>query len=103
MELFRTCVAAIPKCIPDGMTKSELVELMSRLTVHVDEELRHLAYTALQTLIVDFPEYRQDIIDGVIDYVLKDVQVFLGYFGNFGGTLGTYFGVHWVIFGVLWA
>ena len=46
-----------------------------RLTLHVDEELRHLAYTALQILIVDFPEYRQDIIDGFIDYVLRDVQV----------------------------
>lgn len=40
MDLFRTCVAAIPRLIPDGMTKIELVELVTRLTVHFDEELR---------------------------------------------------------------
>ena len=40
MDLFRTCIAAIPRLIPDGMSKSELVELVTRLTVHFDEELR---------------------------------------------------------------
>lgn len=74
IDLFRTCVAAIPKCIPDGMSKVELVELVSRLTLHVDEELKNLAFAALQGLIVDFPEYRQDIIDGFIDFTLKEVQ-----------------------------
>ncbi|XP_057312815.1 protein furry homolog-like [Hydractinia symbiolongicarpus] len=74
IDLFRTCVAAIPKCIPDGMSKNELVELVSRLTLHVDEELRNLAFAALQGLIVDFPEYRKDIVDGYIDFSLKEVQ-----------------------------
>lgn len=40
MDLFRTCIAAIPRLIPDGLSKSELVELVTRLTVHFDEELR---------------------------------------------------------------
>ena len=40
MDLFRACIAAIPRLIPDGMTKLELVELVTRLTVHFDEELR---------------------------------------------------------------
>ena len=40
MDLFRTCIAAIPRLIPDNMSKPELVELVTRLTVHFDEELR---------------------------------------------------------------
>jgi len=74
IDLFRTCVAAIPKCIPDGMSKTDLVELVSRLTLHMDEELRNLAFTALQGLIVDFPEYREDILKGYIEFTLKEVH-----------------------------
>ena len=74
IDLFRTCVAAIPKCIPDGMNKTDLVELVSRLTLHLDEELRNLAFTALQGLIVDFPEYRDDILRGYIEFTLKEVH-----------------------------
>ena len=40
MDLFRTCIAAIPRLIPDSMSKTELVEVVTRLTVHFDEELR---------------------------------------------------------------
>ena len=73
IDLFRTCVAAIPKCVPEGMNKSELVELVSRLTLHLDEELRGLAFTALQSLIMDFPEYREDVILGYINFTLREV------------------------------
>lgn len=64
IDLFRTCVAAVPRLIPDGMTGPELVDLLSRLTVHMDEELRGLAYQSLQTLVLDFPDWRQDVILG---------------------------------------
>jgi hypothetical protein len=40
VELYRTCIAAIPRLIPDGLSKEELVEHLSRLTVHLDNELR---------------------------------------------------------------
>ena len=40
IDLFRTCIAAIPRLIPDGMSCQEQVELLTRLTVHVDEELK---------------------------------------------------------------
>ena len=42
----------------------ELVELLARLTVHMDEELRALAFQSLQTLVVDFPEWRHEVIPG---------------------------------------
>ncbi|KAL1517075.1 hypothetical protein ABEB36_000886 [Hypothenemus hampei] len=73
IELFRTCVAAVPRLIPDGMTSGELVDLLSRLTVHMDEELRGLSYCSLQSLVVDFPEWRQDVLWGLTQFVAKDI------------------------------
>lgn len=73
IELFRTCVAAVPRLIPDGMTSSELIDLLSRLTVHMDEELRGLSFCSLQSLVVDFPDWRQDVVWGLTQFVAKDV------------------------------
>lgn len=75
IDLFRTCVAAVPRLIPDGMSGVELVEMLSRLTVHMDEELRGLAYQSLQTLVVDFPDWRQDVLGGFTQFLAKEVQV----------------------------
>ncbi|XP_043493885.1 protein furry isoform X2 [Polistes fuscatus] len=74
IDLFRTCVAAVPRLIPDGMTGAELVDLLSRLTVHMDEELRGLAYQSLQTLALDFPDWRQDVVLGFTQFLARDVQ-----------------------------
>lgn len=76
IDLFRTCVAAVPRLIPDGMSGVELVEMLSRLTVHMDEELRGLAYQSLQTLVVDFPDWRQDVLGGFTQFLAKEVQVY---------------------------
>ncbi|XP_026677830.1 protein furry [Diaphorina citri] len=65
IDLFRTCVAAVPRLIPDAMTGGELVDLLSRLTLHMDEELRALAYQSLQTLVIDFPDWRHDVLAGI--------------------------------------
>ncbi|XP_025832530.1 protein furry homolog [Agrilus planipennis] len=73
IDLFRTCVAAVPRLIPDGMTGAELVDLLSRLTVHMDEELRGLAYQSLQTLVIDFPDWRQDVLWGFTQFLARDV------------------------------
>ncbi|XP_058793249.1 protein furry isoform X2 [Phymastichus coffea] len=74
IDLFRTCVAAVPRLIPDGMTGAELVEMLARLTVHMDEELRGLAYQSLQTLVLDFPDWRQDVVLGFTQFLARDVQ-----------------------------
>jgi hypothetical protein len=34
------------------------------LTVHNDEELRGLAYNSLQNLVIDFPDWREDVLYG---------------------------------------
>lgn len=64
IDLFRTCVAAMPRLIPDGMSRAELVELLSRITLHMDEELRTLAFQCLQNIVVDFPAWREDVLYG---------------------------------------
>ncbi|XP_037037722.1 protein furry isoform X7 [Bradysia coprophila] len=73
IDLFRTCVAAVPRLVPDTMTMHELVDMLSRLTVHMDEELRTLAHQSLQTLVVDFPDWRQEIIQGYTQFLVRDV------------------------------
>ncbi|XP_055323770.1 protein furry isoform X11 [Sitodiplosis mosellana] len=73
IDLFRTCVAAVPRLIPDTMTMHELVDMLARLTVHMDEELRTLAHQSLQTLLVDFPDWRQDVIQGYTQFIIRDV------------------------------
>lgn len=57
------------------MSSNELVDLLCRLTVHMDEELRGLSFQSLQTLIVDFPEWRQDVLAGFTQFLAKEVQV----------------------------
>ncbi|XP_067137576.1 protein furry [Centruroides vittatus] len=74
IDLFRTCVAAIPRLIPDGMSRQDLVDLLSRLTVHMDEELRGLAFQSLQNTTLDFPEWREDVIHGFLQFMLREVN-----------------------------
>ncbi|XP_070136486.1 protein furry isoform X3 [Drosophila bipectinata] len=73
IDLFRTCVAAVPRLIPDTMTAHELVDLLSRLTVHMDEELRILTHQSLTTLVIDFPDWRQDVVHGYTQFLVRDV------------------------------
>ena len=73
LDLFRTVIAAIPRLIPDGMSRSELVDTLSRLTVHNDEELQGLACQGLQNLVIDFPDWREDVLYGFMQFVVKDI------------------------------
>ena len=74
IDLFRTCVAAVPRLIPDGMSKQDLVDLLARLTVHMDEEMKGLAFQSLQNMIVDFPDWREDVIKGFIHFLLHEIN-----------------------------
>ncbi|CAM6031665.1 unnamed protein product, partial [Sphagnum compactum] len=73
IDLFRTCVAAVPRLIPETMNGHELVDMLSRLTVHMDEELKVLACQSLQTLVMDFANWRQDIIQGFTHFLARDI------------------------------
>uniref|UniRef100_A0A671XYI2 FRY microtubule binding protein n=1 Tax=Sparus aurata TaxID=8175 RepID=A0A671XYI2_SPAAU len=74
IDLFRTCVAAIPRILPDGMSKPELIDLLSRLTIHMDDELRLIAQNSLQSLLVDFSDWRDDVLFGYTNFLLREVQ-----------------------------
>ncbi|KAE8629556.1 hypothetical protein XENTR_v10000522 [Xenopus tropicalis] len=73
IDLFRTCIAAIPRLIPDGMSRADLVELLARLTIHMDEELRGLAFNTLQALMLDFPDWREDVLSGFVYFIVREV------------------------------
>uniref|UniRef100_A0AAQ4S542 FRY microtubule binding protein n=1 Tax=Gasterosteus aculeatus aculeatus TaxID=481459 RepID=A0AAQ4S542_GASAC len=74
IDLFRTCVAAIPRILPDAMSKPELIDLLSRLTVHMDDELRLISQNSLQSLLLDFPDWREDVLFGYTHFLLREVQ-----------------------------
>ncbi|XP_029111066.1 protein furry homolog isoform X6 [Scleropages formosus] len=74
IDLFRTCIAAIPRILPDGMSKPELIDLLSRLTIHMDDELRLIAQNTLQSLLLDFPDWREDVLFGFTGFLLREVQ-----------------------------
>lgn len=74
IDLFRTCIAAIPRLIPDNIGQTELVDLLARSTVHMDEELSGLAYQSLQTLVKDFPDWRQNVIQGFTQFLSRDIN-----------------------------
>ena len=59
-----------------GMSRGELVDTLARLTVHNDEELRGLACQGLQNLVIDFPDWREDVLYGFMQFVVK-VNLFL--------------------------
>uniref|UniRef100_A0A8C5MCH2 FRY like transcription coactivator n=1 Tax=Leptobrachium leishanense TaxID=445787 RepID=A0A8C5MCH2_9ANUR len=73
IDLFRTCIAAIPRLIPDGMSRADLIELLARLTIHMDEELRGLAFNTLQALMLDFPDWREDVLSGFVYFIVREV------------------------------
>ena len=39
----------------------------------MDEELRGLAFTTLQALMLDFPEWREDVLSGFVYFVVREV------------------------------
>ena len=39
----------------------------------MDEELRGLAFTTLQALMLDFPEWREDVLSGFVYFIVREV------------------------------
>ncbi|KAL3116111.1 hypothetical protein niasHT_007411 [Heterodera trifolii] len=74
LDLFRTCIAAIPRLLPDPMSHQDLIDFLTRMCIHVDEELRTTAYQSLQNLVTECPEWREDIIHNFIRFFISSVQ-----------------------------
>ena len=39
IDLFRVCIGAMPRLLPDDMSSQDLIDLLARLTIHMDDEL----------------------------------------------------------------
>lgn len=69
LDLLKTCVAAIPRLIPDPMSKLELCELLARYTIHSDEELRCIALQTLHTFMLEHVFWRQPCVQSFIQFL----------------------------------
>lgn len=45
-----------------------------RLTIHMDDELRLIAQNSLQSLLVDFSDWRDDVLFGFTSFLLREVH-----------------------------
>lgn len=73
MDLLKTCVAAIPRIMPADMTRDDLIDLLSRLTIHIDKELVRTTFTSLQNIITNFPSWRHHVIKIFALYILREI------------------------------
>lgn len=48
--------------------------LCFRLTVHMDDELRLISQNSLQSLLLDFSDWREDVLFGYTHFLLREVQ-----------------------------
>lgn len=47
---------------------------LCRLTVHMDDELRLISQNSLQSLLLDFSDWREDVLFGYTNFLLREVQ-----------------------------
>lgn len=92
LDLLKTCVAAIPRILPENMNHEYLTDLLSRLTIHLDHELSRwvtstpaeihdvlyycgyrAAVNSLHTMITNYPAWRHDIVRVFVMFLLRDV------------------------------
>ena len=59
--LMRTCVSLLPRLMP-MFKESELVEMLTRLTIHIDDELKLISFQKLKLLTSDYPTWRLSLI-----------------------------------------
>lgn len=57
-----------PSCI------NKLLSYLGRLTIHMDDELRLIAQNSLQSLLVDFSDWREEVLLGYCSFLLREVQ-----------------------------
>lgn len=73
IDLLKTCVNCIPRLLPYEMSRTELIELLARVSLNVDEEIRMMAQQTMVNLIIESPAYRQRTIQAFIQFIQKYV------------------------------
>uniref|UniRef100_A0A0K0DZP1 Cell morphogenesis protein N-terminal domain-containing protein n=1 Tax=Strongyloides stercoralis TaxID=6248 RepID=A0A0K0DZP1_STRER len=74
LDLFRTAMAAIPRLLPESMPHTDLLDILSRMTIHMDSDLRESASQTLQTLMTECPDWREDIIHTYLKFCIEYVH-----------------------------
>lgn len=73
LDLLKTCVAAIPRIMPSDMTRDDLIDLLSRLAIHMDHELVRTTFNSLQNIITNFPSWRHHVTKIFALFILRDI------------------------------
>uniref|UniRef100_A0A915EW74 Cell morphogenesis protein N-terminal domain-containing protein n=1 Tax=Ditylenchus dipsaci TaxID=166011 RepID=A0A915EW74_9BILA len=74
LDLLRTCIAAVPRLLPEPMSHQDLIDMLVRMCVHIDEELRATAYQTLQNLVSECVEWREEIIHSFLRFLTSNIQ-----------------------------
>ncbi|CAF0968774.1 unnamed protein product [Adineta ricciae] len=86
IDLLRTCIAALPRLLPLGTSQDELIEMLARLTIHMDHELAVQAFQSLQYFVIELPEWRRSVFRGFTNYILREVTDQLMFLSDTGKT-----------------
>ncbi|CAF0877343.1 unnamed protein product [Brachionus calyciflorus] len=73
LSLFRTCIALMPRLMP-CFKENELVDILTRLTIHLDDELKFTSFQTLKTLVSEYPNWRKFIFIGFTSFILKEIS-----------------------------
>lgn len=73
LSLFRTCIALMPRIMP-LFKENELIDILTRLTIHLDDELKLIAFQTLKTLVNDYPQWRKYAFTGFTSFILKEIS-----------------------------
>ncbi len=59
--------------MPADMTRDDLLEMLSHLTIHLDTELVRTAFNSLQNIITNFPGWRHHVTKIFALFILRDI------------------------------
>ncbi len=71
--LMRTCISVLPRLMP-MFKESELVDMLTRLTVHIDDELKISSFQTIKLLVSEYPQWRRAIFVGFTNFILKEIS-----------------------------
>eukprot|EP01135_Chromosphaera_perkinsii_P008012 Nk52_evm84s1073 gene=Nk52_evmTU84s1073 len=76
IELLKDCFNAIPRLIPYRISSSEIIYLLGRCTIHMDSDLRTIAYAALKRLVLESHIEREVLVRSFVDFVYEIADSF---------------------------
>lgn len=75
MDLLKTCLIAVPRCLQLTEQSFEVVQILFRCTISINDEVKKIAVTTLQTLIVDRTDLREQIVWHYTEFIVSHVPV----------------------------